>query len=118
MSNLSGFFLEKKLLGFTGPSVEPKYLNYPDAMKMAYSLDNTNGGELIEAINFYWSSAKFKYHESLDWHHGIDLVVILPQGVITIDVSTYKKIHHKAMVNITPGPWGLWRQQIEAALHK
>jgi hypothetical protein len=116
---LNGFAVEAKLLGVSPLTGKPQYLPFRKAFRRAYTLQS---GIFMDFVSIFYPDWVVKYHEALDWHHGIDAILISPMGEwVSIDVSTYPKPPNdlKADVNIVDGrPIGFWRQQIESCLQK
>lgn len=111
---LNGHAIEQKLINTPGFIGEPTYMDFASALQSAYVLSK---GTFIEFINTWYPGYIVKWNASLDYHHGIDCVVVSPENKwVSIDISTYPKPKLKAEVNIVDGqPIGFWKQCINNA---
>jgi hypothetical protein len=113
-TRLNGFAVEAKLIGISPLQGEPEYMDFASAIQNAYTLTR---GTFIDFINTWYPGYIVKWNASLDYHHGIDCVVVSPENKwVSIDISTYPKSKLKAEVNIVDGqPIGFWKQCINKA---
>lgn len=113
-ARLNGFAIEAKLIGISPLQGEPEYMDFASAIQNAYTLTR---GTFIDFINTWYPGYIVKWNASLDYHHGIDCVVVSPENKwVSIDISTYRKPRLKAEVNIVDGePYGFWKQIIDKA---
>lgn len=119
-SRINGFAIEAKLLGVSPMAEQPEYLKYAQAIERAFPLKSR--GDFHIFMEIYLPGWTIKYHPALDWYHGVDAVLVSPEGVlVTIDISTYRKPGDKlkADVNIVHGtPEAAWKQEILAVVSK
>ena len=115
---LNGFAIEAKLLGISPLVEEPEYKKFDVAHNAAFELKSS--GKFIDFISMFFPGWVIKYHPSLDYHHGIDALLVSPEGKeVSVDISTYPKPKQelKAMVNIVDShPIGFWKQLIQQAV--
>lgn len=111
---LNGHVIEQKLINTPGFIGEPEYMDFTSALQNAYVITK---GTFIDFVNTWYPGYIVKWNASLDYHHGIDCILISPERKwISIDVSTYPKPKLKAEVNIVDGqPIGFWKQCINNA---
>lgn len=115
---LNGFAIEAKLLGISPLVEEPDYKRFDVAKNAAYELKTD--GKFMFFMSVFFPGWIVKYHPSLDYHHGIDALLVSPKEEhVSIDISTYPKPQNelKAMVNIVDGQsFGSWKQKIQEVL--
>lgn len=113
-AQLNGFAIEAKLIGVSPLQGEPEYQDFASAVQNAYTLSK---GTFIDFIKMFYPGYVVKWNASLDYHHGIDCLLVSPEKKwVSIDISTYPKPTLKAEVNIVDGqPMGYWKQIINKA---